>query len=262
MYKKKSKEERTEQKKQMQEKIEAEQDSIWFEKESLHQFLKFAATFYKYSYNNQLLIHAKNPNATMVDTYKKWSERKRQVRAGEKGIEIFAPTPKTAIVEEEVKDGDGKPALNKDNTVKTEKREVSYIDYRVVYVYDVSQTDGENLPELEALSEDPLYETKEDLFYALQNISNDVSIFLSASDMLDCISREYLAKKFKYAEDHEVEACSYILASFLQLENEDSHVSQLFRWANGQDKKVIANCMGRVQKAASEIIKNMEAENV
>src|SRR4051812_18496015 len=55
------------------------------------QYLDFASKFRQYSFNNTMLILIQCPNATRVASYKKWTELGRQVRKGEKGLQIFAP---------------------------------------------------------------------------------------------------------------------------------------------------------------------------
>lgn len=258
-WKGKSKKDIAEQKKQMQETMEHEQDLIWYEEETLKRFLKFAATFCQYSYNNQLLLHAQFPNATMVGTYGKWQKAGREIIPGERKnyIELFAPKPSKRWVENDVIDDDGNYVLNADGTRKKEKTLVDYMDYRAIYVYDVSQTEGDRLPELSHEGEDPLYETDEDLYEALKSICN-VTEQMTASDMIHFVSQEFLKKKYATYEPHETEACAYILSSYLQMDAHDYHTDSVFRWANGKDRKEIAACMNRVQKVSKEIIQELE----
>ena len=89
----------------------------------------FAARFRQYSFNNTLLILIQCPDATHVASYKKWAEMGRQVRKGEKGLQIFAPMTRK----------------REDETTGEEKRYVS--GFRLVSVFDVAQTDGDALPE-------------------------------------------------------------------------------------------------------------------
>jgi antirestriction protein ArdC len=91
-------------------------------------YLEFAAKFHNYSLNNLLLILCQRPDATRVAAYRKWQSLGRQVRKGEKSIGIFAPM----VRKSETPDGE-------------ERRYVS--GFRIVSVFDVSQTDGDDLPE-------------------------------------------------------------------------------------------------------------------
>lgn len=98
--------------------------------EEWKRYLEVQAKFHRYSFNNAMLILLQCPYAIQVAGYKTWQKLGRQVKVGEKGIRIFAPrTYKEEIVME-------------DGTV--EVRENRY--YVVVCVYDISQTDGKELP--------------------------------------------------------------------------------------------------------------------
>lgn len=257
---KKSNEEIKEQKKLMQEMAEKEQDIIWHEEETLKKFLLFAASFHRYSYNNQLLIHVKFPNATMVQTYGGWIKKGRKVKPSENKnyIELFAPQPKQAWVTKEVLNDDGDTELDDDGNKKTKKECVNYVDYRVVYVYDVSQTEGENLPELSGEAEDPLYETQEDLFHALKPLSNQVSETMSPCDMLRCVSQESLEQQYTVSESHEVELCAYILSAYLQLDTTNCNTSAVFEWAKGRERKEITCTMERLTRICKKVIKGLE----
>jgi hypothetical protein len=97
--------------------------------ESYKKALEFKAKFHSYSFANCWLIYNQCPTATIVAGYKKWQELGRQVKQGETSIAIFAPL----IRKEKTKDGE------------EEKRA---FNFRTVGVFDVSQTEGEELPEL------------------------------------------------------------------------------------------------------------------
>ncbi len=97
--------------------------------EAFRAYLELQAKFHRYSFGNTLLIMSQRAGATRVAGYKAWQKLGRQVRAGEKGICIFAPMPwksKTKV------DANGDPETG--------------ILFRAVAVFDVSQTDGEELP--------------------------------------------------------------------------------------------------------------------
>lgn len=256
----KSNDEVKEQKRLMQEMAEKEQDTIWHEEETLKKFLLFAASFHNYSYNNQLLIYAKFPNAMMVQTYGGWIKKGRKVIPAEKKnyIELFAPVPKQTWITKEIKNENGDIELDEDGNKKTKKECVHYIDYRVIYVYEVSQTEGEKLPELSGDAEDPLYETQEDLFHALLPLTNQVSETMSPYDMLRCVSQEFLKQQYSIYEPHEVELCAYILSAYLQLDTSGLNTTDVFKWANGRDRKEIACIMEHLTKVCKKIIHGLE----
>jgi antirestriction protein ArdC len=106
--------------------------------ESLTQYLATMARFHSYSFGNQLLIATQKPNATHVCGFRKWNEFNRYVRKGEKGIAILAPM------------------MVKDKSENESKPGPRLIGFRVVYVFDISQTDGEPLKEFSlTVSGDP-----------------------------------------------------------------------------------------------------------
>ena len=97
--------------------------------------LEVAARFHRYSPNNVLLICLQRPDATRVAGYHTWREVGRQVRKGETGIAILAPvTARRREVAEEDSERAGEPRVLR--------------GFRVTHVFDLSQTDGEPLPEV------------------------------------------------------------------------------------------------------------------
>ena len=117
--------------------------------EKYQAYLRTVSRFHRYSVNNQMLIFAQCPHATLVAGYQKWQNQfSRHVLRGEKGITIIAPTPYKIKVEQEKLDPDTKqPLLDADGKTITEEKEVQIPMFRPVKVFDVSQTDGKPLPE-------------------------------------------------------------------------------------------------------------------
>ena len=121
-----------------------------FESDKYQQYLQTMSRFHRYSVNNQMLIYMQNPNATLVAGFNKWHDQfGRNVKKGEKGIKIIAPTPYKKKIEEIKLDPDTKLPILDDNgnEVKVEK-EIQIPMFRVVSVFDVSQTAGKPLPQL------------------------------------------------------------------------------------------------------------------
>lgn len=108
-------------------------------------YLKMMGRFHRYSFNNQLLIGVQRPDATRVAGFNTWKSLGRSVRKGERGIAILAPKVVNA------KDENGAPEL--DANGKPVRRVVGFT---ATTVFDVSQTEGEELPTAhEALTEEP-----------------------------------------------------------------------------------------------------------
>jgi hypothetical protein len=121
-----------------------------FSSENYTNYLKTMAQFHKYSTRNTLLIHMQKPGATHVAGFKSWPTKfKRRVKKGEKAIKILAPVPFKKTEEKEALDPDTKqPILDENGAPVIEYREIQLARFRVVSVFDVSQTDGKPLPTL------------------------------------------------------------------------------------------------------------------
>lgn len=107
--------------------------------EAFRAYLDFQAKFHQYSWHNAMLILSQCPHAQQIAGYRAWQKLGRQVRKGEKSIGIFAPLTyqKRALGSDaiEIDPETGKPIMG--------------LTFRVVSVFDVSQTDGDALPDFE-----------------------------------------------------------------------------------------------------------------
>ncbi len=121
-----------------------------FESEKFKQYLQTLSKFHDYSLNNTILIAMQKPDATLVAGYTTWQKQfGRQVQKGESGIRILAPTPYKKRMEVEKTDPNtGEILMNPDGSKQKETREVLMPAFKVVNVFDVSQTEGKPLPTL------------------------------------------------------------------------------------------------------------------
>jgi antirestriction protein ArdC len=121
-----------------------------FESERFKEYLRTMSKFYHYSFSNTLLIAMQKPEATYVAGYTSWQRNfDRQVMKGEKGIKILAPAPYKAKEErEKIDPSTQKPVLDADGNPVTETVEVMRPAFKVVSVFDISQTDGKELPDI------------------------------------------------------------------------------------------------------------------
>ena len=107
--------------------------------EQIVAYLDFCSRFHNYSLHNRFLIWAFKPDATFVAGFRAWARMGRRIKKGEKGIPIFAPIAvkvrKEPEQDEEVED----QAEHQEPEVVTR--------FKVVYVWDVSQTEGDPIPE-------------------------------------------------------------------------------------------------------------------
>jgi len=107
--------------------------------EALTAYLKAIGRFHRYSLHNVLLIASQKPNASYVAGFRTWNELGRFVKKGEKGILILAP-----IVRRKA-----------DSEDETEEQRAAVAGFRAAYVFDVSQTDGKELPQIGIVEGDP-----------------------------------------------------------------------------------------------------------
>ena len=121
-----------------------------FESERFKEYLRTMSKFYHYSFSNTLLIAMQKPEATYVAGYTSWQRNfDRQVMKGEKGIKILAPALYKAKEERErIDPSTQKPVLDADGNPVTETVEVMRPAFKVVSVFDISQTDGKELPDI------------------------------------------------------------------------------------------------------------------
>jgi len=141
-----------------------------FESERYKAYLTSMAKFHSYSFNNTLLIAMQG--GQLVAGYNKWRDDfHRNVKRGEKGIKILAPAPYKVKKEVPKLDEQGKPVMDKDGKPLTEVQETQVPAFKIVSVFDVSQTEGEPLPSIGVDELAGNVEQYEDFFKALEQTS-------------------------------------------------------------------------------------------
>ena len=125
--------------KELTDKLEAGVESI-LNSDQYIEYLKFVSKFHNYSWTNNILIMLQNPEATLLAGYRTWQTKfNRQVKKGEKGIRIFAPAPIKVQRERET--------INENGENVTELVEGKVMKFKPTTVFDVSQTEGDPIPE-------------------------------------------------------------------------------------------------------------------
>ncbi len=126
-----------------------------FTSEKYMEYLRVMSQFHNYSFSNTLLIAMQKPNATLVAGYGAWQKKfERNVMKGEKAIKIFAPAPRKVEVEQDMLDPETqKPILDENGEVKKETVTVKQPFFKITSVFDVSQTEGKPLPELDTVKD-------------------------------------------------------------------------------------------------------------
>ena len=144
-----------------------------FESERYKEYLRVMSKFHNYSFNNTLLIAMQKPDASLVAGFSAWKNQfHRNVIKGQKGIKIIAPSPFKIKQEVEKKDPrTNKPVIGKDGKPVTEEKEITIPAYKVVSVFDVSQTEGRELPDIAVNELTGDVERYKDFFAALEKTS-------------------------------------------------------------------------------------------
>lgn len=274
-----------------------------FESKRYKEYLKFASMFTDYSARNTMLINLQKPHATFVASYGKWKKLGRQVERGEKGIVIFAPviyeSNQYSEVHVPVLDKQGKPLYNEDGTVKTKtvEKPLSSISFKKVYVYDVSQTSGKEIPTLaDELTGDIDAEKKEAIFTALKkvtgidfeflDIKSDVKGFYNHADdriviksgMSDAQTLKTAfhetahkllhdpkleiatVKAHRNEKEVQAESVAFMVAERLGLDTSEYSFPYIASWSDGKQMEQLRDCLQEIQEAAKQITGAIEAE--
>lgn len=267
------------------ESLAAETDQVRIS-DTLQRYLDTLSKFHQYSWHNQLLIWMQRSTATRVAGYQTWKQKfRRQVKQGEKGIAILAPcTPKTGKIDApenedpgavsvETWDGQGAQADNR------------RMFFRVVYVFDVDQTEGDPLPEEPDWHDHQKDAALEDALLAFaksKGIQVEISMNLGEAQGASSggrirlqpdagtrvfaheLAHELFAHSQPEVRQHttrqqreiEADAAAYVVARHFGL-NAESAPNYLALWAAG--KTDILACLERVRSVAMEIIQAVES---
>lgn len=291
---------RREQLKQITDRLEAGLKEYMTTDEQFKKVLDTMAKFHHYSANNVLLIAMQMPTATHVASYTAWQKKfKRQVMKGQHGLSIIMPAPYKKKMEQEVLDPQtGKAVLHKDGTPVMKEVEVTIPRYKVAKVFDLSQTQGEPLPELDvpeltgtvenygifmdamrAVSPVPIrfadIEGGAKGYYDNVNkeivIKNDMSELQTMKTVIHEVSHARLhdrdvmrnegVMKDQQTREVEAESIAYVVLSHYHLEDAASEYSipYLASWSGSRDTAVLRASIDTIRKTASEIFDEVEA---
>ena len=144
-----------------------------FDSERYKEYLKVMSKFHNYSFRNTVLIAMQKPDASLVAGFSAWKNNfERNVKKGQKGIKIIAPSPYKIKQEmQKIDPHTQKPIIGKDGKPVTEEKEVTIPAYKVVSVFDVSQTEGKELPDIAVDELTGDVDRYKDFFAALEKTS-------------------------------------------------------------------------------------------
>lgn len=290
---------REEQLKEITERLEQGVKDL-FTSEKYTEYLKTMSQFHNYSFNNTLLIAMQKPESTLVAGYGTWSKKfHRQVKRGEKGIKIIAPVPIREKEEVEKFDPEtNEPVLRPDGQPETEEVEHIIPRFRVATVFDISQTYGDPLPELDApelmgsvenfdifmeairmVSPAPMHyaEIEGDSKGYYSNVNKEIVIREGMSEKQTmktavhevthamCHDRDLMEelgeKKNKMTIETEAESVAFTVCSFFNLDVSDYSFPYLAGWASSMEMKELRSSMDFIRKTAGSFIDSM-VENI
>jgi len=257
-----------------------------FTSERFINYLKFSAKFHRYSYNNVILIMVQNPDATMVAGFKKWNDMGRFVKKGEKGITILAPSFKKAQVHK--LDGNNNPITDSEGKPVMIDKNINPSGFFPTHVFDVSQTDGEPIPELggnyggdmqdfeliwDALCESSPYpvDFKENLsingskgicchtkqsIHILKGLSQEESVSTLIHEIAHArtYSPEIKIGVDKPAREVEAESCAYVVSTYLGIDCQQSSFEYIASWCKSKDAKELKQSLHNINKESYAII--------
>ena len=144
-----------------------------FDSERYREYLKVMSKFHNYSFRNTVLIAMQKPDASLIAGFSAWKNNfGRNVMKGQKGIKIIAPSPYKIKQEmQKIDPHTQKPIIGKDGKPVTEEKEVTIPAYKVVSVFDVSQTEGKELPDIAVDELTGDVDRYKDFFAALEKTS-------------------------------------------------------------------------------------------
>ena len=144
-----------------------------FDSERYKEYLRVMSKFHNYSFNNTLLITMQKPDASLIAGFSAWKNNfGRNVMKGQKGIKILAPSPfKIKKEMEKIDPQTQKVIIGKDGKPVTEEKEITIPAFKVVSVFDVSQTEGKEIPDIAVNMLTGDVEHYKDVFAALEKTS-------------------------------------------------------------------------------------------
>lgn len=265
----------------------------FMESEKYKTFLSSIAKFHNYSLNNQILIAVQKPDSTLCAGYTTWQKQNRYVKKGEKGIRIICPSPyKKEYLKDVIDKTTGKPELLPDGKAKQEIVQKVIPFFKVGYVYDISQTEGQPLPEIADILEGDLDEGLKSLKEAMlqaspvpvcfQPIDGETNGFyspaageivvdstLSEKQSLKTLIHETAhallhnpeassSQSTRETKEVEAESVAYVVCQYFGLDTSDYSFGYIAGWSSGKGTPELKASLENIRNTSNEIISNVE----
>ena len=268
-----------------------------FDSDRYKEFLTAMSKFHDYSLNNTILIAMQGGNLVMG--FRQWEkEFDRHVKKGEKGIKIFAPAPyKVKKLVDKIDPETRKPMLDREGKVVKEEKEITVPAFKVITVFDISQTEGKEFPDL---SVKPLLadvEQYEDFFAALEKaspvpiafeqITNGANGYFSLTDKRIAIKEgvselqavktaiheiahaklhdvdlnappEQQNRVDRHTREVEAESVAYTVCQHFGLDTSDYSFGYVAGWSSGKEMTELKASLETIQATAKELITEIE----
>ena len=273
-----------------------------FAKEKYKSYLSMMSKMHNYSANNIQLITMQCPDATFVAGRKAWeNEYNRQVKGREEGIRILAPAPYTVKKERDKVDPvTGEIMLDRDGMPEKEEIEIRIPAFRVVRVYDVSQTEGEPIQELEAKELLSSVEGYEDFIKAVsyvapvpvgfEDIPGDARGYFRPSEKRIAVQEgmsesqtiktmlhetahamlhdrevnssngQNVPAKDKRTKEVEAESIAYTVCKHFGIDTSEYSFGYIAGWSSGKNMKELKSSLDTIRRTASELIMGIEGQ--
>lgn len=268
-----------------------------FQSDRYRNYLSTMSKFHRYSLNNVMLIHSQMPDATLVAGRKKWQTQfQRKVLDSERshGIEIIAPASFNKTIQTEKLDPDTQlPILGKDGKPVMVEKTVKIPYFKMVKVYDVSQTDGKPLPKLsmnltgdvaqyevflEALKRSspvpmeikPIakdldgYLNLETQRIAIQEGMSQIQTIsagvheIAHAKLHNHLQKTEGEKADPHTEEVQAESISYAVCQYFGIETGDNSFGYIASWSQGKELEELKASLTIINKSASELITSIE----
>ena len=270
-----------------------------FEGEKYKSYLNTMSKFHNYSANNIQLIEMQCPGATYVAGYKAWQKNfERHVNKGERGIRILAPSPyKIKEEQEKIDPVTNEPVLDRDGMPVMEEVEIKIPAFRVVTVFDYSQTDGKELPGLGVSELHGNVERYRDFMEALARVSpvpiryegmegdrkgyfidlnHPIAIKEGMGEVQTAktgvhevahaklhgkeVEQETGIAKDRETKEVEAESIAYTVCQHFGIDTSDYSFGYIVGWSSGKEMPELKSSLDTIRRTSSELIKGIEAQ--
>ena len=270
-----------------------------FDSERYKEYLKVMSKFHNYSFRNTVLIAMQKPDACLVAGFSAWKNNfERNVMKGQKGIKIIAPSPYKIKQEmQKIDPHTQKPIIGKDGKPVTEEKEITIPAYKVVSVFDVSQTEGKELPDIAVDELTGDVDRYKDFFAALEKTSpvpiafenieggshgyyhlEDKRIAINEG-MSELQTLKTAIHEIAHAKLHDIdlnapkdeqprvdrrtreveaESVAYTVCQHYGLDTSDYSFGYVAGWSSGRELSELKSSLETIRSAAAEIINSID----